>query len=79
MMHAGKLIHFGESVSIRSCCDLVHSGCNVKSLSALVRKELTNCSTVLTLNRPRSFLPLKMAASYPAFPPTIHFTFSYAR
>ena len=49
-------------VSIRFCRDLVHSGCNVKSLPALVRKELANCSTVLKLYRPRSFLPLKMAA-----------------
>ena len=32
-------------------------GGNVKSLPALVRKELTNCSTVLTLHR-----PLKIAA-----------------
>ena len=33
---------------------------NVKSLSALMRKEPTNCSTVLVLHRPRPFLPLKM-------------------
>ena len=33
---------------------------NVKPLSAVMRMELTNCSTVLVLHRPRPFLPLKM-------------------
>ena len=45
-------------------------GVNVKSLSVLVRKELTNCSAVLTLHRPLSFLPLKVA-EYPNFHPTV--------
>ena len=40
--HAGKLTHIGE------CEDLLRIGVNVKSLPALVKKELTNCSTYYT-------------------------------
>ena len=50
----------------------MHSGCNVKSLPALVRKELANCSAVVMFHRPLSFLPLKMAAWYADFrPPSV--------
>ena len=46
----------------REALDPVETLCilavNIKSLSA--RKELANCSTILVLHRPRSFLPLKV-------------------
>ena len=54
-------------------------GVNVKSLPALVRKELENCSAVLKLNRQQSFLPLKMAAYYPDFYPLSVLRFGYVR
>ena len=58
--HAGKLVCIGEPLGpVETLCIL---GVNVKSLLVLVRKELANCSAVLTLHRPWSFLPLKMAA-----------------
>ena len=48
-------------------------GENVKSLPALVRKELVNSSVVLMLHRPRSFLPHIVSE----FLSTIRFMISY--
>ena len=45
--HAGKLICFGERYPVEALYIL---GGNVKSRTALVRKELANCSAVLKLH-----------------------------
>ena len=65
----GLQVSLFASVSIDLVETLCILGRNVKLFLALVRKELTNCSPVLTLHRQLSFLPLKMAAKYPDFCP----------
>ena len=47
--------HTSKLILVETLCIL---GVIVKSLLALVRKELANCSTVLMLPRPQSFLPM---------------------